>query len=343
MMPPLGAPNQAGLTLGPAERQFEVEFVGLDFSPGEVLQYQYRLEGADADWSAPSDRRAVNYANLAPGRYRFAVRAIDSAGQMSPEPATVSFVVLTPIWRRWWFVTITGVVIIAAAAALLRYRVARLIELERVRTRIATDLHDDIGASLSQIAVLSEVTRRRAGGSDPIVAASLEKIAGVSGDLVDSMSDIVWAINPRRDRLSDLTQRMRWFASDLLSSRDIAFEFLSPDSEDDIHLDAEVRRQIYLVFKEALNNLVKHSGSQSARIQLQRETDRIVLRVADHGRGFDLATPAGGHGLASMRERSRAVGGRFDISSRPGAGTELTLEVPLVRRRSDRPGVGLSG
>jgi signal transduction histidine kinase len=210
--------------------------------------------------------------------------------------------------------------------------------LERVRTRIATDLHDDIGSSLSQIAILSEVVSQRVPQDNAPVIEPLSLIAGTSREMVDSMSDIVWAINPQRDHLSDLTQRMRRFASDILSARDINFRFRAPDSEKDLRLGADLRREVYLIFKECVNNLVKHSGCSEAELEMRIVNNWIVLRIGDDGRGFDTTAPngngdgnrasLGGHGLQSMRRRAVALGGTFEVNSAKGRGTISTLKVP---------------
>ena len=218
----LGEAAVAGIEL--RRTPLRMDFVGLGFSPGEALRYQYRLEGADPDWSAPTDQRSVVYASLSPGHYRFLVRAVASEGAVSPEPARVAFTVLPPLWRRGWFLASAGVAALAVVAW-HRARLARLLAVADLRTRIATDLHDDIGASLSQIAILSEVARRGADGPAPRNAATLSDIAGISRGLVDSMSDIVWAINPEHDQLSDLAHRMRRFATDLLGGQAIALGF----------------------------------------------------------------------------------------------------------------------
>lgn len=203
-----------------------------------------------------------------------------------------------------------------------------------MRTRIATDLHDDIGASLSQIAILSEVVGRKVGGDGSTVAEPLAQIAGTSREMVDSMSDIVWAINPRRDHLEDLAQRMRRFADDLLSARDIALLFRAPDANQRLHLGADLRREVYLVFKEAVNNAAKYASCTRVEVKLRVAGGWLVLRVADDGRGFDpSAFPngrggMGGHGLASMRRRAGSLGGTLEVESAPGRGTAVTLKVP---------------
>ncbi|HVP47473.1 MAG TPA: histidine kinase [Bryobacteraceae bacterium] len=176
-------------------------------------------------------------------------------------------------------------------------------ELKRVRTRIATDLHDDIGSSLSQIAILSEVANRQVGEIHSKLAEPLADIAGISRELVDSMSDIVWAIDPERDQLGDLVHRMRRFASDLLSPRDIRLVFQTPDADQDLPIGADLRRQIFLVFKEAVHNVLRHSGATEVRIGFQVERGWLQLAVEDNGSGFDIVPRQEGHGLRSMRER----------------------------------------
>ncbi len=343
----LGESEIGRLELAPTRNNVQVDFFGLDFHAGESLRYQYRLEGADADWSAPTEQRSVMYGNLQPGTYRFLVRAISSQGLASENPAIVSFKILPPFWLRWWFVMIAAIVIGSAAytfahsryqrikaireadEAKRRGREERFAELERVRRRIATDLHDDIGSSLTQISILSEVVQQRTGANDSQLSAPLAMIASASRELVDSMSDIVWAINPQKDHLNDLTQRMRRFASDVLTSRDIAFEFNEPDEENDVPLGANIRREVFLIFKESVNNLVRHSGCSEVKIDFQIDGDLLNLTVSDDGKGFDRSVNGDGHGLSSMGQRAAGIGGRLDIISRPGEGATIALELPL--------------
>lgn len=216
-----------------------------------------------------------------------------------------------------------------AEEALQRSREERLRELERVRRRIATDLHDDIGSSLTQISILSEVLRQRLDGNENGANEPLEMIAGASRELVDAMSDIVWAINPQKDHLSDLTQRMRRFAADSLTARNIRFELLLPEADADIALGANLRREVFLIFKESINNMLKHAQCTQARIELNFDAGHLYLRLRDNGRGFDTAAESEGHGLVSMRDRARGIGGTLEIRAAPKVGTTVVLEVPL--------------
>jgi len=330
----LGETQLAGLVFQPTQNSLQIEFSGLNFSMGEVLRYQYKLDGTNQEWSAPSDLRTVNYAELRPGSYRFLVRGINARGQVSASPAVFEFRMLAPVWARWWFLSLVAALIAFVAYQLYQYRVNSLLELERVRTRIASDLHDDVGSGLSQIAILMEVAKQAETTSSN--RELLSRVADLSRELVDAMADIVWAMNPQRDKVADVVQRMRRFASDVLASRGIAFEFRTPDSDLDLPLRSDVRRDLYLVFKEGINNIVRHSGSTRVSIALSADKSEMRLHLQDNGRGLPSGNggegPGAGRGLASMKERAAALGGTLEITSSPDEGTGLFLRVPLVHR-----------
>lgn len=339
----LGEAAVGSLDLASDQRQVQIGFFALGFSTAETLRYQYKLDGSAADWSEPATQRTVNL-NLSPGSYRFLVRAVTSDGVFSEVPASVSFSIARPVWQRWWFLLMLTVLIAGAVFALYSYRLKRLVELERVRTRIATDLHDDIGSSLSQIAILSEVVRQKIG--DETVNHPLNMIADTSRDMVDSMSDIVWAINPEKDHLSDLLQRMRRFASDSLEASDIAYAFRSDEAHREIVLGADIRREVYLVFKECINNIVKHAGAGSVDMSVAVENKTLIVSVRDDGKGFVQPQPGvtsngydgfGGNGLVNMRRRSEGLGGSLIMVSEPGNGTTIEIRVPVNEKRRPRP------
>jgi two-component sensor histidine kinase len=329
----LGVDHLSGIQLNPDQTQIEISFLGLSFEAGEVLRYQYMLADADRDWGPLTAQRTVNYASLKPGSYRFLVRAVNSAGLGGSASASIAFTILPPIWQRWWFLALCACVAMSVLYALHRNHVGRLVQLERVRTRIATDLHDDIGASLSQIAVVSEVLSQR-GGSQDQFREPLSQIANDSRELVASMSDLVWAIDPRRDHLNDLVQRMRRFSSDMFTARNIQFRFSAPAG--DLRLGVDQRRQIFLIFKEAVNNIVRHSGCTEAEVELTFAANTLVLRVHDNGRGLDLSQANRGNGLSDMRTRARTLGGEVEITCGQDCGTDVTLKVPLGRLPNPR-------
>jgi signal transduction histidine kinase/ligand-binding sensor domain-containing protein len=358
-----GSADIANLELSNSQNNLQIDFFGLDFSSSEKLRYQYMLEGADKEWSVPTEQRTVHYANLSPGTYRFMVRTVNATNTARTKLAIVSFRIFPPIWRRWWFIASITLLISLIGYAFIRSRLEsnralqqereeRLRELERVRTRIATDLHDDIGTSLTQIAVLSEVVRQKADQNGKQVGEPLKKISSVSNELVETMSDIVWAINPHKDHLSDLVQRMRRFASDVLASRQIAFRFNVPAFKTEALLGANIRREVFLIFKESVNNITKHANCSTVEVDFKTEGDWLTLQIKDDGCGFDtsrlsddnsLATSngKGGNGLPNMKRRAQELGGAFSIESKSNEGTIVTLRVPLIRAEAkEKKGVG---
>jgi len=282
-----------------------------------------------SDWTAPSELRSVNFVRLSPGGYRFLVRAVRSDGAVSETPAVVAFTVLPPVYARWWFMSLVIIAATAGIVALYRARVAQLLRVERVRARIATDLHDDIGASLSQIAILAEVARERLShepdGSH--AAEPMGRIAETSRALVDSMSDIVWAINPEVDSLGDLVHRMRRFVEDTLGATDIEIVFRAPEPSVNLRLGADLRREIFLILKESVTNVAKHAEATRVAIEFESDKRRLWLRISDNGRGFDSSYATDGNGVASMRRRVAALGGRLVVESAAGRGTTISLDV----------------
>ncbi|HMG33455.1 MAG TPA: two-component regulator propeller domain-containing protein [Blastocatellia bacterium] len=328
----LGETELSGLELGPNQNQLQIDFFGLDFSMGEALRYQVKLGGGDTEWSAPTDQRTVNYASLSPGAYRFMVRAVSAEGAVSAMPATIAFRILPPVWRQSWFLTVFALLIGLAAYAIHRYRIARLLELERVRTHIAADLHDDIGSSLSQVSVLSEVARQQISKDDAPALEPLSRISRISIESMEALSDIVWAVNPQKDHVFDLTQRMRRLAGDIFTSREIEFNFVAPLDGQNKKIEPETRRQVFLIFKEGVNNIVRHASCTKTEIELRIEAGWLVLNLRDNGTGFEPQRDNEGNGLESMRARAKRLGGRLDVTSPRGEGTALALRVPFDGR-----------
>ena len=232
--------------------QLQIHFGGLAFAAGETLRFQFRLDGADGGWTAPSAERSVNYVNLAPGRYRFQVRAVSASGVASAQPATLSFRILRPVWLQGWFIGLVIGAIVSIVWLAYRFRMVYVLELANVRTRIAFDLHDDIGANLTKIAILSEVARRPL--PDGTHEETVNSIARIARESTAAMSDIVWAANPKHDRVLDLVRRMRQHAEGVFAAQGIRFEFRAPAESHEVKLPVSLRRDVFLIFKEAVNN-----------------------------------------------------------------------------------------
>jgi signal transduction histidine kinase len=328
--PENGLERVAGLEVQPSQNQIDIEFLGLSPRLGEPLEYEYRLSGISDMWTRAPERK-VTYAGLGSGRYTFEARVAGATGTSISPAATVAFRVLPPWYRRWWFLSLVGSASLLIVFFAHRTHLAQALRTERLRARIATDLHDDIGSSLSQIAILAEVARRRAGPSERALAEPLASIATTSRDLVDAMSDIVWAVNPRTDSLSDLTRRMHRFAEETLGGANIALTFSAPPADADLKLGADLRRELYLILKESVNNIARHSGASEAVVDLALTRSVLRLVISDNGRGFDPGVRADGNGIGSMRKRATAFGGDFSIDSAPGHGTRVSLAANIRR------------
>jgi len=242
---------------------------------------------------------------------------------------------------RWWFLTLAALVIGLAVYMLYRYRVSRILEFATMRTRIATDLHDDIGSGLSRMAILSEVVKRQVGDTAARQSVPLlTEIADSARGLVDSMRDIVWSIDPRRDDLANVVFRVRQFASDVLEAQKIKLDFqASPDLEK-IKLNPEQRRHLFLIFKEAVNNIARHAECAAVSLSINVSHNQLIGEIRDDGHGFSDLHPqqsltdgrAGGHGLENMRSRAAQLGGDLSVDSSPSRGTCLKLTIPLNKR-----------
>ncbi|HEX7704187.1 MAG TPA: ATP-binding protein, partial [Kofleriaceae bacterium] len=321
---PLAAGGQRridSIELASDEGALDLEFASPQFTTGSRQRFQYRL---DDTWSSPFAEHTLHFARLAAGHYDLEVRAIDARGVASPS-TTIAFTVLPPVWRRWWFLAMA-----LLAASLLGYfayrrRLAQVLAIERVRTRIATDLHDELGSSLSRISILSEVASRRAAAREDI-GGQISVIGTSARELVDVASDIVWSTDPRRDDLGSLLVRLRTFAADLFDARGIAWSITAPSEPATIKLRPDRRRHLYLVLKEAITNSARHSGATRVDVTIALAARGLTATVRDDGNGFEEDTLVRrGNGLTNMRSRAAEAGGTLDV--RCDHGTEVTLRL----------------
>lgn len=315
----LGETTVPALNLRSDQRQIAVDFIGLGASLGENLKYEYRF--GETDWT-PITERTLNFANLTAGDYRFEVRAQTADGIYSQTPATLSFRIAAPLWQRWWF--LLGMVILIAGIVYLiyKYRLQRILELEKVRTRIATDLHDDIGANLTRISLLIEVAKHKFENGN---GQMLSSIANIARESVASMNDIVWAIAPEHDSLLDLTRRMRQHAEEVFALRDIDLDFKASDA--DLKLNVGMRRDLLLIFKEAVNNAAKHSACTKVWVDFKIKNSTLKLQIKDNGKGFKNDIESDGQGLRSMMRRAESLGSKLSILVE--GGTTVELEITL--------------
>jgi signal transduction histidine kinase len=330
---------RAGVDLPWRRNRIELRFAGLSYRDPALLRYQVRLRSQEP-WVDASGRPSFRFVDLPPGSYHAEVRASLDGEHWSENPAGLSFRVRPPFWRTWWFTTLVALAVAGLAYSLYRFRLAQVLRLERTRTRIAADLHDDIGASLSRIALQSELLKRPAMMPARDADRLLSDIGESARALVDGMSDIVWSIDPKRDDLASLAARARHFALGLFEPLGVTLTLRLPEEAARLRLGPEHRRHLYLLIKEAVNNIARHAAARNVVIALGLEAGCLTIEVSDDGRGFEplagsQGTPApvrrgGGHGLPSMRARAALVGGTLTIRSAPGGGTTLRLVCPIA-------------
>lgn len=214
-----------------------------------------------------------------------------------------------------------------------RYRVVqrakRLVEMEKLRNNISRDLHDDIGSTLTSINILSKVTLQQTDGN-LMVRSNLQKIKEHSSTIMESMSDIVWAINPQNDTLEKIIFRMKEFAAEILDPLNIEYTFIEEGDFSGVRLDVNKRKDLYLVFKEAVNNAAKYSNCKNVKVVLQHKAQIMHLEVTDDGKGFDEQQVKKGNGLRNIQERAKAMFASLQFTSSAGMGTTIQLSIPIT-------------
>lgn len=329
----------APVMLAPDDYTVTFELAALNYSNPERNQYEYMLDGFDPQWVRAGTNRFASYTNVPPGRYVFRARAANDDGLWSDDVLAQVVIVEPWFWETWWFralalLFLIGVVAAATAwvlherhrreLAALRYREA----LEDERSRISRDMHDEVGASLTEIAILSDLALRR-NGEAAQARRDLEKISARSRAMLDAIGEIVWALNPAHDRARHLASYLRAYASEVAESAGLNAE-LAFDDAADVSLSSEYRRNVFLIAKEALANAANHARARTVRVELDISEGRLRLVIVDDGIGFAGADRAQGHdGLANMGRRAHALGARLTVESEPGRGTRIELDAPL--------------
>jgi signal transduction histidine kinase/ligand-binding sensor domain-containing protein len=320
-------------------RVLEIHYAGNSFAAPNRVRFKYRLEGHDRDWrSDDQNRRVAFYTTLWPGTYTFLVIACNNHGVWSETPAQFSFTLAPHLWQTSFFYVLAGAAVIGLAAAVQAYRLRwqrRLLKLEQQqaladeRTRIARDLHDDLGTALTGLALRLDVLRRAAHDGPALPDRLAESAASIRA-LAERMREVVWAVNPRCDTVSSLASFLEQQAGQFLKADGLRCRLDFPDDIPPLPLDGETRYQLALGAREALTNAVRHAAASEIVLGLRVEADQLIVRVTDNGRGFRVAD--GGaldHGLANMQARLEKVGGQCECRSTPGAGTTIEFCVPL--------------
>lgn len=327
------------LALPYAERSLTISFACMDHSVPQKNRFRYKLEGFHADWVDAGTMHQATFTNLDPGTYTFRVQGRNSADVWDERGASVELIIAPPWWGTWWFRGALLLVLGGGLYAFYRYRLAQAMKVVAVREGIARDLHDEIGSTLSSVSLYSSVAQKKVAQKAPEANELLARISESTTQVLESINDIVWAVNADNDDMEHLVKRMIDHAVRMTETRGCLLHFDHDPALRSIPLDMSARKNLYLVFKEAVNNAVKYSECTELRVTLVRDRSHIVLRIADNGKGFDTAhvqsATGGGNGLPNMRNRAAELGATLAITSEVGQGTSIELRfVPDGRAKS---------
>jgi ligand-binding sensor domain-containing protein/signal transduction histidine kinase len=334
----------AGTLIVPASvQQLVIAYTSLNLAAPERALFRYWLEGHETGWSSPTDRRSASYSKLPPGEYRFRVKASNEDGLWNMEGVTLAITVLPPFWKTWWFRTGAVLVLLGAVVGMvyfiatqkLQRQVALLRQqeaLEKERARIARDLHDQLGANLTQVALLGEMV-----GEDKDLPNEVEnhaqQICQTARTTSDALDEIVWAANPSNDTLEGLVTYACKYAQDYLALAGLRYRLDVPTDLPPGNIPPDLRHNVFLAFKESVNNVVKHAQATEVKIRLRWEADQFLFEIEDNGRGpADAAKKTGRNGLRNMRQRMEDVGGTFTMTPGPERGTIVRLTSPIAKR-----------
>ncbi|MDB6038824.1 MAG: putative two-component system sensor kinase, partial [Verrucomicrobiales bacterium] len=336
------------MRFGAGARRFEFRFTSLSFVSPEKIRFKWKMEGLEGSWSDSSNERFAQYNSLAPGDYQFRVVASNSEGVWTgnEQMASFAFTVLPAFWQTWWFSALVVIIALGSTISIVRFMLQKkyLLQLERLehqqglereRARIAHDIHDDIGASLTLIAFLGDIGQRKSNKSGE-VQEEFEQIARTARSVVRSVDQIVWAVNPKNDSLDHLANYLSQYVQDFFSSTSIRCRLNIPDCLPDHPLSAEERHNLLLLAKEAVQNIVKHSGASEVSLRMGMDQDYFFVNFEDNGCGFDpLAVSAPGDGLNNMRERLAKIRGELEICSSHAHGTKISFRMNMQGRARD--------
>ncbi len=336
-------PRAAAVRIAPGQHRLEIAYTAVAFDAPERVRFRYQLESLDHDWVDAGTRRTAFYSFVPPGSYRFRVRTCNSDGVWSAEAVSLNLLVLPHFWQTWWFLGSVATCLIALVGGSARIvekrklqrRLARLEQerlLERERTRIAQDLHDEMGAKLCRISFLSEHARRMS-DMPPEVRQQIVAISDDSREVLQSLDEIVWAVDPQKDTLEHLASYLGQYAQDYFQETNIECALEIPARVPPHPLSAQCRHHLFLAVHEAFTNVLKHSGATAAKLTITCDSSNFEIIISDNGKGFDVSADGtngrGRNGLSNMRDRLLRSGGQSQFKSASGQGTTISFRLTL--------------
>lgn len=324
-----------------SENVFSFGFAALSFSSPMKNKYMYKMEGFDQEWIlTDATVRLVSYTNLDPGEYTFRVRGSNSDGVWNPKDVNLRITIVPPFWHTWWFRGIGVLLLMGSTAGTVRYisrkklqqrvtQLERQQELDRERERISRDLHDEVGSGLTKIGLLSEILKGKL-TPDAASTTTIETIAKTSREVTQSINEIIWATNPTNWNLDSFISYLHEFTVKFFEPSEIRCYVDFPETIESQALSAEILRKVFLVVKEALHNVLKHSSARWMRMEVRIHARFMIIQIADDGVGMAGGKPLKtGNGLRNMQKRMEDFGGIFQMDSEKGKGTVIRLTIPL--------------
>ncbi|WP_373520880.1 two-component regulator propeller domain-containing protein [Aquiflexum sp.] len=311
---------------GHEQNAFTFYFSSLNYTNRDKLKYFHRLSGIDQDWKSSGQNNMAVYSLLPAGRYTLEFRSENEAG-ISSSIGSFDFRISPPFYETWWFRLLVITIVLWTILLIYRLHINRVLAVVKVRNRVARDLHDDMGSTLSTINILSSMAKTKLHTDPAKTSDYISKISDNSQRMMEAMDDIVWSIKPQNDTMEKVIARMREFTTNALEAKDIDFRFEVEENVYEIKLPMDARRDLFLVFKEAVNNLAKYSKCSRAFIHFSLKKGKLHMRVRDYGMGFDPQLADSGNGLNNMKKRAQNMGGELKITSEIGEGTEVVLDV----------------
>jgi len=301
------------------------EFAVINYSNPGIINYKYKLSNIDDGWIFDNNNE-VRYANLPSGNYQFSVAASNSWGIWS-DPAEILFVIKKPFWETWWFISFLFLISIATILFVINYRLQNLIRLEKLRSKISADLHDEIGSGLSEISILSELLKLNK-VFDQKLLDGLEQIGDSTRTLIERLSDIIWIVNPSKETLKDLIYRIQDSYHEVFYQSDINFSISQIEVLNNLVLPIEVRQNLYLVIKEAINNSLKYSKCKNIIVSINKTNQKLFIEISDDGIGLKENAYDKGNGLFNMNKRAEMMNGTLIIES-DLRGTKIKMELSI--------------
>ncbi|MEM9052046.1 MAG: triple tyrosine motif-containing protein, partial [Bacteroidota bacterium] len=315
------------------ESMLTIAFGMIDFGQWERQVYRYRMQGLDDQWIETKEIREATFTNLDAGNYTFEVVGKNSQGNWSLEPTTLKITILPAWWETWWFRSSIGLLLLVIGYVVYKYRLNAILKVERTRNQIAQDLHDEIGSTLSSISLYGAVMKSNEKELSEQNRPILDRIITNVSDIMEKMNDMVWTIKTDNDHMDQVINRMRAFAVEMTEAKDIELHFDVDRSVEQLKLEMDKRKEIYLIFKEVVNNSVKYSQAQHIKIELNEQAKKLTLSIQDDGIGFDpdvkKVNMLGGNGIPGMKRRAERIDAVLSFESEIGIGTKVALSMKL--------------